>query len=156
MAVMLFLIPTANFAQAPTLGTAASFVLFTTNGAMTCSGTKYLTHLTGNVGSNLPGSVTGFGNVDGVMHDFDVATGLCAPDVVSLYTQLNTATPTGPLASPFGMGDTLIAGVYHAVGAATLTSNLVLNGQGNPNALFIFQIGGVLSYYKCIIQCQID
>jgi len=142
---VLFLMPGVNFAQAPIVGSAASFVLFTTNGAMTCSGTKYLTHLTGNVGSNLAGSVTGFGNVDGVMHADDATTALCASDVVSLYTQLSTAIPTSTLASPFGGGDTLVAGVYDAVGAATLTGNLILNGQGNPNALFIFQVGGVLS-----------
>ena len=144
-AAILFLMPNVNYGQRPTLGAAANFVLFTTNGAMTCSGTKYLTHLTGDVGSNLAGSVTGFGNVDGVMHQFDVATGLCTPDVINLYTELSTAIPTGPLASPFGLGNTLGAGVYKAVGAATLTSDLILDAAGDPNAVFIFQIGGVLS-----------
>src|ERR1700733_12807531 len=145
VSVVLLLTPIVNFGQTPTLGHAASFVLFTTNGAMTCSGTKYLTHLTGNVGSNLPGSVSGFGNVDGVMHTADGTTGLCTPDVVSLYTQLSTAIPTATLASPFGGGASLFAGVYHLVGASTLTSNLILDGQGNPNALFIFQINVVLT-----------
>ncbi len=144
-ALVLFLTPGVNYAQAPTLGHAAGFVLFTTNGALTGSGTKYLTHLTGNVGANLAGSVTGFGNVDGVIHQFDVATKQCAPDVISLYTQLSTAIPTAPLASPFGLGNTLGAGVYKAVGAATLSSDLILDGGGDPNALFIFQIGGVLT-----------
>ncbi len=36
-------------AQAPDLGTAASFVLFTTNGAVSNTGNS---HLTGNVGTN--------------------------------------------------------------------------------------------------------
>ncbi len=143
--ILLMTAGVSNGQTAPTLGNAAGFVLFTTNGAVTCSGTKYLTHLTGNVGSDLPGSVTGFGNVDGVMHIADGTTGLCTPDVVSLYTQLSTSIPTGPLTSPFGGGDTLVAGVYHAIGASTLTGNLILNGQGNPNALFIFQVGGVLT-----------
>src|SRR5580704_13378781 len=89
----LFLMPTVSFGQAaPTLGTAANFVLFTTNGAMTNSGIPHLTHLTGNVGSNLAGAISGFGNVDGQMHDFDVATGACVTDVLSLYSQLNLAT----------------------------------------------------------------
>ncbi len=145
IAFIMFLVPGVNFGQAPALGTASKFVLFTTNGAMTASGTMYLTHLTGNVGSNLAGSVTGFGNVDGVLHTADTATGHCTADVISLYTQLSTAISTGTIASPFGHGDTLIAGVYSSVGAATLTSNLVLNGQGNPNAVFIFQIGGLFS-----------
>jgi hypothetical protein len=61
---ILLLIPYINYGQAPTLGTAAGFVLFTTNGAMTNSGITHLTHLTGNVGSNLPGAISGFGNVD--------------------------------------------------------------------------------------------
>ena len=145
IAIVMFLMPGAIFGQAPTLGTASKFVLFTTDGAMTGSGTLYLTHLTGNVGSNLAGSVTGFGNVDGVLHTADTATGHCTADVISLYTQFSTAISTGTIASPFGHGDTLIAGVYSSVGAATLTSNLVLNGQGNPNAVFIFQIGGLFS-----------
>lgn len=144
-AVILFLLPIASFAQAPVLGTAAKFVLFTTNGAMTCSGTKYLNHLTGDVGSNLPGSVTGFGNVDGVMHVFDVATGAAAADVVALYTQLGATIPTGTLASPFGAGLILAPGVYSIPTAATLTGDLILDAAGDPNAIFIFQIGGVLS-----------
>ena len=143
--VVLLLLPFASFAQAPVLGTAAKFVLFTTNGAMTCSGTKYLNHLTGDVGSNLAGSVTGFGNVDGVMHAFDVATGVAAADVVSLYTQLGATIPTGTLASPFGSGVILAPGVYSIPTAATLTGDLILDAGGDPNALFIFQIGGVLS-----------
>ncbi|MCW3124045.1 MAG: hypothetical protein JWQ38_3537 [Flavipsychrobacter sp.] len=144
-AVILSILPIAGFAQAPILGTAAKFVLFTTNGAMTCSGTKYLNHLTGDVGSNLPGSVTGFGNVDGVMHVFDVATGAAAADVVSLYTQLGATIPTGTLASPFGGGLILAPGVYSIPTAATLTGDLILDAGGDPNAIFIFQIGGVLS-----------
>jgi uncharacterized protein YjdB len=142
---LLFLIPKVNYGQAPTMGTAASFVLFTTNGAMTCSGTKYLTHLTGNVGSNLAGSVTGFGNVDGVMHAFDVATGVCASDVISLYTQLSTAIPTGTLASPFGNGVILTPGIYSIPMAATLNLDITLDAVGNPNAVFIFKIGGVFT-----------
>ena len=145
IAAILFLMPGVTIGQTITLGTASKFVLFTTNGAMTCSGIKYLNHLTGNVGSNLAGSVTGFGNVDGVMHTADTATIPCTVDVINLYSQLDTVTPTGALPSPFGLGDTLVAGVYNSVGAATLTSSLVLNGQGNPNAVFIFQIGGLFS-----------
>lgn len=143
--LIVFLLPVTSFAQAPVLGTAAKFVLFTTNGAMTCSGTTYLNHLTGDVGSNLAGSVTGFGNVDGVMHVFDTATGNAAADVVSLYTQLSTAIPTATLASPFGGGVILAPGVYSIPTAATLTGDLILDAAGDPAAVFIFQIGGVLS-----------
>ena len=144
MAGILFLMPKDSFAQTPALGTAANFVLFTTAGAVTNSGTTYLTHLTGNVGSN-SGSSTGFGNVDGVMHDGDLASGAAAADLVTAYNHLNTAIPTFFPAPLLGNGDTLLPGVYHISSAATLNLNLVLNALGNPNAVFIFQIQGSFS-----------
>ena len=42
-AVILLLVPTLNFAQAPTMGTAADFVLFSTNGAVSNTGISQLT-----------------------------------------------------------------------------------------------------------------
>ena len=64
-AVILLIIPTFGFAAAPPLGTTANFALFSTVGAVTNVGTyKYLTHITGNVGTN-SGSSTNFGNVNG-------------------------------------------------------------------------------------------
>ena len=137
----LFLMPNVTFAQAPNLGTAANFVLFTSVGAVTNTG---VTHLTGNVGSNA-GSSTGFGNVNGGMHDGDGVSGACAADLLTAYHQLNIAVPTFYPAPLLGDGDTLVAGVYHISSAATLDSNLILNAQGNPNAVFIFQIQGSLS-----------
>ncbi len=139
--ISLFLMPNLIFAQAPNLGTAANFVLFTSVGAVTNTG---ITHLTGNVGTNA-GSSTGFGNVNGVMHDGDGASAACAADLLTAYHQLNIAVPTFFPAPLLGDGDTLVAGVYHISSAATLDSNLVLNAQGNPNAVFIFQIQGSLS-----------
>jgi len=144
-AVVFFLTPNVNFAQAPTLGTAAGYVLFTTNGALTNSGIPHLTHLTGNIGSNLAASVTGFGNVDGQTHVADAESSTCVTDLLSLYSELNAATPTASPGISIGGGDTLIAGVYAIPAAATLSGNLILNGQGNPNAIFIFQIAGPLS-----------
>lgn len=143
-AVLLFLGPIVSFGQAPTLGTAANFVLFSTAGAVTNSGIPHLTHLTGNVGTN-SGSSTGFGNVDGQMHDGDVASGACAADLTTLYGQLNSAIPTFFPSSLLGNGDTLAPGIYYIPSAATLNLNLVLNAMGNANAVFIFQIQGSLS-----------
>jgi hypothetical protein len=112
IAAALFLLPAAGYGQAPSLGTTANFVLFTTVGAVTNSGIPHLTHLTGNVGTNI-GSSTGFGNVDGQMHDGDGTSGTCGSDLLLLYGQINTATTTFSPTSPLlGNGDTLIAGVY--------------------------------------------
>ena len=70
-----------SFGQAPTLGTASNFVLFSSVGAVTNTG---ITHLTGNVGTN-SGSSTGFGNVDGVMHDGDGTSAQAGADLLIAY-----------------------------------------------------------------------
>src|ERR1019366_1066166 len=139
--VTLLLMPTLNFAQAPSLGTAAEFVLFSTNGAVSNSG---ISQLTGNVGTN-NGSSTSFGNVNGVMHDQDSASAKCSADLLIAYNQLNSTVPTFFPSVLLGNGDTLIPGVYSLSAAKTLNLNLYLNAKGNASAVFIFQIQGTLS-----------
>ena len=141
MAAGLFLMPTLNKAQAPTLGTAASFALFTSVGAVTNVGPS---HVTGNVGSN-SGAGTGFGNVDGNMQSSNGVTALCAADLLIAYGQLNTTIPTLFPASPLGNGGILTAGVYSLSGNSILSNTLVLNAQGNPSAVFIFLINGTFA-----------
>jgi hypothetical protein len=140
-AVMLLLIPTLNFAQAPLLGTAADFVLFSTVGAVTNTG---ISQLTGNVGTN-SGSSTGFGNVNGVMHDNDGASAQCAADLLIAYNLLNSTVPTFFPAPLLGNGQILTEGVYSISGAATLNLDLTLDAQLSVNAVFIFQIQGSFS-----------
>lgn len=138
---LLLLFPKQHSGQTPNLGTAAGFVLFTGVGAVTNTG---ISHLTGHVGSN-SGSSTGFGNVNGVMHDGDPASILCASDLLIAYGQLNSAVPTFFPAPLLGNGQLLNTGVYSIAGPATLNLGLTLDGQGNPNAIFIFQIQGAFS-----------
>ncbi|MDF2438420.1 MAG: hypothetical protein K0Q95_2796 [Bacteroidota bacterium] len=137
----ILLLPKINLAQAPVLGTAADFVLFTSVGALSNTG---ISQLTGNVGSN-SGSSTGFGNVNGVMHNNNGTTAAAAADLNLGYNQLNSAIPTFFPAPLLGNGQTLNAGVYSISGASTLNLDLTLDGQGNPNAIFIFQIQGPFS-----------
>jgi Ice-binding-like/Secretion system C-terminal sorting domain len=139
--VAIFLTYNTGSCQAPTLGTAANFVLFTTNGAMSNTG---ISQITGNVGTN-NGSNTAFGNVNGNMHAADGASALCAADLLIAYNQLAATTPTFFIAPGLGGGQTLIPGVYDISGASTLDLALNLDAQGNPNAVFIFKISGPLS-----------
>jgi len=144
--VILLLIPSLSFAQAPPLGTAADFVLFTSVGAVTNVGTyKYLTHLTGNVGTN-SGSSTNFGNVNGVMHDGDGASAQCAADLLIAYNSLNAAIPDSSVGLLIGNGDTIKAGTYLMPGAASLNLGLTLNAEGDPNAVFIFKTPTDVAY----------
>ncbi|MES2555873.1 MAG: ice-binding family protein [Bacteroidota bacterium] len=141
LATILLMLPKLSVAQAPVLGTVADFVLFSSSGAVTNTGT---TRLTGNVGTNL-GASTGFGNIDGVMHDQDAASLQGSTDLTFAYNQLNATVPTLFPAASLGNGQTLNAGVYSIATAATINLALNLDAQGDPNAVFIFQINGSLS-----------
>lgn len=138
---ILLLLPAMNYAQAPTLGTAVDFVLFSTVGAVTNSG---ISHVTGNVGTN-SGSSTGFGNVNGVMDDNNGPSAQCAADLLTAYNQLNSAIPNYFPSVLIGNGTVLTPGIYLLSGASTLNLDLVLDAQGDGNALFIFQVQGSFS-----------
>jgi hypothetical protein len=140
-ASILLAIPSLSFAQAPPLGTAADFVLFSTNGAVSNNG---ISQLTGNVGTN-NGSSTFFGNVNGGMHDQDGTSSQCAADLLIAYNQLNGTVQTGSLAPALGSGQSLFAGVYAVPSASTLGGILTLDAQNNANAVFIFKIAAPLS-----------
>jgi gliding motility-associated-like protein len=140
IAIVLLFSPKINYGQAPTLGTAAGFVLFTSVGAITNTG---ISQVTGNVGSNV-GASTNFGNVNGIMQSQNSATAACSTAVLSAYNQLAGTTATF-FPSPSLGGDTLLPGVYSVSGASTLTNILTLNAQGNPNAVFIFKLQGAFS-----------
>ncbi len=132
----LLITPTINYAQAPPLGTAADYVLFSTVGAV---GNTGISHLTGNVGTN-NGGITGFGNVNGQMHNADGSTGQASADLLIAYNLLNVTIPTFFPAPLLGNGQVLNAGVYSIAAATTLNLDLTLDAQGNANAVFIFQI----------------
>ncbi|MBL7936149.1 MAG: DUF3494 domain-containing protein, partial [Bacteroidia bacterium] len=139
--VVILSFPKVHFGQAPNLGTAANFVLFTTVGGVSNVG---VTHLTGNVGTN-SGLSTAFGNVDGQMHDNDGVSAQCAADVLIAYNQLNSTIPNLFPASLLGNGQILTEGVYSIPTPATLNLDLTLDALGDPNAVFIFQIQGSFS-----------
>jgi len=140
-AAFLFLMPNANFGQAINLGTAADFVLFSTVGAVGNTGSS---QLTGNVGSN-SGSSTAFGNVNGTMHSSDGATATCAADLQLAYNQLKSTVSNYSHAPLLGNGTTLVSGIYAIAGNSTLDLDLTLDGQSDPNAVFIFKVQGTFS-----------
>ncbi len=136
-------LPGTLLAQAPSLGTAADFALFSSVGAVTNTG---ISHVTGHVGTN-SGSSTGFGNVNGVMHDNDGASAQAFADVLLAYNQLNNTVATLFPAPLLGNGQVLTPGVYAIDAPATLAQSLTLNAQGNANAVFIIKIQGAFSTY---------
>lgn len=143
IAISLFF-PKVNFGQAPVMGTADEFVIFTSVGAVTNSGLPYLTRLTGNVGTN-SGSSTGFGNVDGDMCDGNPQSAQAAIDVLALYNELNIAIPTFFPLPLMGSGQILVPGVHLISTPATLNLDLIFDALGDPTAVFIVQINGTFA-----------
>jgi len=138
---LLFSKSSIGFAQTPNLGSAANYVLFSTNGAVSNTG---LSQLTGNVGTN-NGLNSAFGNVNGQMHSQDGSSALCATDLLSAYNQLNALVPTLFPSPLLGNGTTLTPGIYSISGNTSLNLGLTLDGLGNSNAVFVFQIQGAFS-----------
>ncbi|NTW31206.1 MAG: DUF3494 domain-containing protein [Bacteroidetes bacterium] len=142
-AVTLLYFPKVNFGQVISLGADASkFVIFTSAGLVD-DNTTDLSHITGDVGTLTAGSITDFGNVDGTMHPgADAATAACVLALNATIAQINAnpATLTGPLS--LGSGATFTPGIYSIPGDATLTLDLILDAQGNPDAEFIIKIAG--------------
>jgi len=135
----------SSHAQAPSLGTAGSFGILA-GSTVTNTGTSVVN---GNVGVWPGTTVVGF-PPGSVTAPYTVSAGNAVAqqaqsDDVTAYNQLaNTPITTNLTGQDLG-GKTLIAGVYGFNNAAQLTGTLVLNAQGNPNAVFIFNIGSTLT-----------
>lgn len=140
---MLLLIPKVHFGQAPNLGTAANFAFFTSLGAFTNAGASYIT---GDIGTN-SGALTGFppGVLVGQSYVANTISGQAALDVDAAYTYLTGLTCGATIGSTLGINQVLTSNVYCISEASTLTGVLTLDGQGNPNAVFIFKIQGALT-----------
>ncbi len=66
-------------------------------------------------------------------------------DLTATYTTLAGEAPTKDLTGQDLGGMTLTAGVYHFSSSAQLTGALTLDAEGDPNAVFVFQIGSTLT-----------
>ena len=134
-----------NTTTSPNFGAAASFVLFTSSGAMDNIATS---KITGDVGSNA-GAISGFGSpnvITGTIHSADALTAQAATDLLAAYNNLFSRVTTNSTHAPeFGAGETLNAGIYAVAAAGSVAGNLILDGQGNPDALFIFKIGAAFT-----------
>ncbi|MCE5330870.1 MAG: ice-binding family protein [Bacteroidales bacterium] len=139
--IILFLTTTVSFGQtAPNLGATSNFALFTAVGAFNGDGASTIT---GDIGTNA-GAFTGPGTLVGVSHVADAVSATAATDVATAYTDLYSRVHDDVIEIELA-GQTLNQGVHSTGAAATLNGNLTLDGQGNPNAIFIIQIDGALT-----------
>ncbi len=125
-----FLAPSVTFAQAPDLGVASDFALFTGAGAFSNTGAS--TVVTGDVGTNV-GAFNAFppGTLFGTVHVADPTTIQAKIDVDAAYATLAGMTPDNVIGNPIlGNDQELAPGVYFIGEAATLNGDLILDGGG--------------------------
>jgi hypothetical protein len=137
--------PSANAAHLTTvgLGTADGFAVLAGSG-ITNTGT---TVINGDIGSFPTTSITGFppGIVNGTNHGGDAVTQGAKTDLVTAYNDAAGRTPVTTIPTELG-GSTLTHGVYSsAAGTFGITGALTLDAQGDPSAVFIFQMASTLT-----------
>jgi LPXTG-motif cell wall-anchored protein len=134
----------ADAAEAPVgLGTAASFAVLGGQ-SVTNTGPSVIS---GDVGVSPGTSITGFPPgivINGVFHATDAVAGQAQADLTTAYNDAAGRATTAALPPDAG-GLTLVGGVYTASSTLGLTGTLTLDAQGDPNAVFIFQVGSALT-----------
>lgn len=131
------------YAQAPNLGSASNFVVFTSIGAFDNLGNSTIT---GDIGTDA-GAFSGFppGTLVGQIHQADASSLQAVNDLSLAFDELSALTCNTVLPSTLGSSQVLSPDVYCINSAASLSGDLILDGQNDPNALFIFKIDGALS-----------
>jgi hypothetical protein len=131
--------------QGVPLGTAATFAVLA-GSTVTNTG---ITSVVGNLGVSPGAAVTGFGAgtgtvTGGAIHAGDPVAATAQLDLTTAYN--NAAGRVNPAAIPADIGGTVIApGLYRAPVSLAITGNVTLDGQLNPNAVFIFQMASTLT-----------
>lgn len=145
-------VPTSGHAQAPPLGTAASFAILA-GSEVTNTGPSVIN---GNVGVSPGTACSGFtaafippcsnppgaGLVNGTIHAGNAVAAQAQADNMTAYLNL-AGRPAGVNLTGQNLGGlTLTPGVYNFASTALLSGPvpLTLNGLGNPNSVFIFNI----------------
>jgi hypothetical protein len=104
------------------------------------------TSVSGDIGTYPGTSITGFppGVISGVFHyaDYVAAAGEAASQ--QLYNALMLMTSTATVSGDIG-GQIFTPGVYTSSSTLGVTGILTLDAQGNPNAVWVFQVGSALT-----------
>lgn len=142
--VSLLSVPSRAYAaEAPVaLGTAGTYSVL---GGQTVTNTGP-SALSGNLGVSPGTAITGFppGTVGGATHAGDAQAAQAQSDLVIAYNDAAGRAATAIVAGDL-VGQTLTAGVYKSTSSLALSGTLTLDGQGNPNAVFIFQMASTLT-----------
>ncbi|MFF7935557.1 ice-binding family protein [Streptomyces sp. NPDC007940] len=151
-AVVLALTPTRASAIATPVPIGTTLATYGVLGGATVTNTG-LTVVDGlNVGVSPGTAITGFppGVVTppGTLHAADAHAGQAKVELTTAYNQAAGQALTDAVYNDapheFG-GQVLTPGLYRANSSAQITGTLTLDAQGNPNAVWVFQIGSTLT-----------
>jgi hypothetical protein len=139
-------IATAQAATSVPLGTDSSFAVLATS-AISNTGP---TTIVGNVGldPNPASSITGFppGTVTGgAVYAADSVALQAQTDLTTAYNNAASQPTTTGVTAPLGGATALTPGVYTSATSLSLPGTLTLDGQGNPDAVFIFKAGNTIT-----------
>jgi hypothetical protein len=143
IAVLVITQSTAGAAVAPVnLGTASSFAVLA-GSTVTNTG---LSVLNGDLGVSPGSAITGFppGIVNGTVHQTDGVAAGAQSDLTTAYNDAAGRVKTASVGGFIGAGESFAPGVYNATSSLDVGGALVLNAHGDPNAVFIFQVGSTL------------
>ncbi len=126
------------------LGSARSFSVLSgaTGPAVSNAG---FTVVSGDVGSS-PGTVAGFpdGTAAGAIHSGDQVAAAATSDLLGAIDDATGRTPHTQFAGDLG-GRTFHVGVHRSLAAVGVTGTVILDGENDPDAVFIFRINGALT-----------
>jgi hypothetical protein len=137
--------PAQGLAQSSTSILGTELGSFSVLGASTVTNTGATT-IGGNVGVSPGTAITGAGTISitGVFHTTDAFAGLGQSQLTTARTNL-TSLGSGLTLGANLSGLTLSPGIYTVpAGVSNLTGTLTLNGQGNANAAWVFQMPSTL------------
>jgi hypothetical protein len=130
---------------APALGDAAPFAVLAGT-TVTNTGSSVIA---GNVGVSPNNAIVGFPpgviTAGSVFHAGTATAAAAQASLTTAYNNLEGQASTGNLTGQDLGGKTLTSGVYTFSSSAQLTGALALDAQGDPNAVFIFQIATTLT-----------
>ncbi len=104
------------------------------------------TTLRGNLGVKADAQPTGFppGVVTGTVEVGNTAAAQAHTDLVAAYTEVAARTGGTVLAGALA-GATIRPGLHTIAGAVSNTATVTLDGGGDPNAVFVFQVDGAMA-----------
>lgn len=119
------------------LGSATTFSILSTTSVANTGFSSF----DGDIGVSPGTAITGFppGVLTGTIHGGDAAAAAAQVDLAAAYSDA-AARPSSAVISGDLAGRIFTSGVYRATAAVTISSTLTLDGQGNPNAIFIIQV----------------